>query len=255
MRRSAELIGSRCSKPVFLMHVPTSWQSVTAQRLYRSELRRLGRFMVGLGGRAPSQKELADTMREYDQARSALRGGRGGLTARQYSESIAHFRSEGKPYFTQSPASPTEGRIPVALVGGPLKAQHFSVFDSIEKAGGTVVLDATTSGERTLPRPFDRCRLREDPFEELADAYFGCIPDAFRRPNSMLYQWLKKELAQRGVRGIVFRYYLGCDTWHAEAQRLKQWAGVPVYILDSEGEESISPRTVNGLGSFLEMLK
>ena len=60
----------------------------------------------------------------------------------------------------------------------------YAFFDLVERAGGRVVLDATEGGERTLPRPFDPARLAADPFEELADAYFDAIPDAFRRPNS-----------------------------------------------------------------------
>ena len=132
---------------------------------------------------------------------------------------------------------------------------HFKIFDFIENNGGTVVLDATTSGERAFPGPFDRRRLREDPFEELADAYFGSIPDAYQRPNSILYRWLKKQLVERGVEGIIFRHHLWCDLWRAEAQRMKEWAQVPVHILDSEGEEKIDSHITTGILSFLEMLK
>jgi hypothetical protein len=69
------------------------------------------------------------------------------------------------------------------------------VFDVIEQSGGRVVLDGTESGLRTLPAPLQRRRLRDDPLLELMDAYFGAIPDAFRRPDTALYQWLTRELA------------------------------------------------------------
>ena len=91
-------------------------------------------------------------------------------------------------------------------------------------AGGRVVLDATEGGQRTMPRRFDPARVASDPLQELADAYFDGIPDAFRRPNSRLYEWLGRELAARHVQGIIFRRYLWCDLWHAELQRLKQWS-------------------------------
>ena len=58
------------------------------------------------------------------------------------------------------------------------------LFEMVERAGGRIVLDATEHGQRTLPRPFDPARVAAEPLEELADAYFDGIPDAFRRPNT-----------------------------------------------------------------------
>jgi benzoyl-CoA reductase/2-hydroxyglutaryl-CoA dehydratase subunit BcrC/BadD/HgdB len=119
-----------------------------------------------------------------------------------------------------------------------------------------VVLDATEGGERTLPGRFDPERTRRDPVEELVDAYFGTIPDVFRRPNDRLYQWLGAQMAARGVRGILFRRYLGCDLWHAELYRLRQWSPVPVLDFDAVGEDdSAANRTVGRLEAFLEMLQ
>jgi benzoyl-CoA reductase/2-hydroxyglutaryl-CoA dehydratase subunit BcrC/BadD/HgdB len=145
--------------------------------------------------------------------------------------------------------------IPVALVGGPLMSHHFSIFDVIERGGGTVVLDATESGERAMPLPMDRRSTRGDPFMTLADSYFGKIPDAFRRPNSRLYQWLERETAQRGVRGIILRYYTWCDKWHAELQRMKEWSQVPVLGVSAGAEEAMDGHTISRIESFLEMLK
>ena len=80
----------------------------------------------------------------------------------------------------------------------------FAIFDVLEEVGGRVVLDASEGGQRTLPRAFDPARLAADPFDELADAYFGHTADVFRRPNQGFYDWLGRELAARRVRGIVF---------------------------------------------------
>jgi hypothetical protein len=57
------------------------------------------------------------------------------------------------------------------------------LFDLVEEAGGRIALDATETGRRGQPRPFDRRRIAEEPLMELADAYLG-IADASRRPNS-----------------------------------------------------------------------
>jgi len=145
--------------------------------------------------------------------------------------------------------------VPLALVGGPLLSTHFDIFDAIEKAGGEVVLDATETGERTLPAPLDRRRLKDDPLGELADAYFGTIPDAFRRPNTELYRWLKEKIAERGVRGIVFWHHVWCDTWRAEAQRMKEWTETPLLMLEASDDGVIDAHAVSRVQSFLEVLR
>ena len=144
----------------------------------------------------------------------------------------------------------------LAVLGGPLLESDYTFFDLMEQAGGRVVLDATEGGERTMPRPFDPAKVAADPLQELADAYFDSIPDAFRRPNSGLYEWLGRELAARQVRGIIFRRYVWCDLWHAELQRLKQWSPVPVLEIDVGSDDASAPNRVQGrIEAFLEMLR
>ena len=50
MRYAAALAesGGRC--PVFLLNVPSTWQTVEVRELYLDELRRFGRFMQRIGG-------------------------------------------------------------------------------------------------------------------------------------------------------------------------------------------------------------
>ena len=253
MRRAAELVSRDCRVPVFLMHVPATWETAAAHRFYVSELERLGRFLERLGGTPPSMKALAAVMDEYDSMRAKLRAARGGLTARRYAEALAAFHRYGTVEVDELPASNPRSGVPLALVGGPLLVHHLDLFDLVETAGGHIVLDASSSGDRTMPAPFDRRRLADDPLLELADKYFGGIPDAFRRPNSELYRWLDHELEQRGVRGIVFQHYTWCDIWHAEAQRMKEWADVPMLILDADDSAVIEGHTVSRIESFLEM--
>ncbi len=255
MRRASELVARDLGLTVFLMNVPATWQTQSAQQLYRSELKRLGCFLSRLGGRSPSNEELAKTMREYESARSAIRAARGFLSPRQFSETVADFNRSGKaPANIPDRPRPSRG-VPVALLGGPLLEGEFVIFDLIEKSGGTVVLDATETGERTMPASFDRQRVRDAPLTELAKAYFGSIPDAFRRPNGGLYSWLRRELNERNVQGIVLRRHVWCDTWHAEVHRLREWADLPVLDLYVADEGKPEARTATQLQSFLEMLK
>ena len=143
--------------------------------------------------------------------------------------------------------------MPLAIVGGPLPAGHYELFDAVERFGGRIVLNATEGGELTLPAALDRPRVSDDPLAALVGAYFGAIPHAMRRPNDGLYDWLRRELAGRGVRGILFNRCLWCDLWHGELGRLREWAGVPVLDMDVADEDVDFGRQAGRVKAFLEM--
>jgi len=223
MRRVFDLLVRRVDTPAFLLNVPSTWQTVAAQRLYLDELKRLGRFLVRLGGREPDKDGLIRAMLDsaYGNGVQGTPGSRAG--------------------------------VPLAIVGGPLMQRDRVLFDVVEECGGRIVLDATETGPRGVRGPCDRRRLADDPLLELAEVYFR-IPDASRRPNSELYRWLKDQLAQTGARGILFHHYVWCDKWRAEFARLKEWANLPALRLDSEGDGRIdAARTRNRVRAFMEM--
>lgn len=272
MRHAAALIARDADHPVFLLNVPSTWQTAAAGGLYLDELKRLGRFLVQLGGTAPSPDDLAKVMLEYESARTSLLTVRESMSARQFAEAIAGLSREGivvgdgenvvaglrtePPSVAAGSRDPGRtGAVPLALVGGPLLESDYVILDLIEQAGGRLVLDATEGSERTLPGAFDRRAIREDPLRALGQAYFGTIPDAFRRPNSRLYEWLGRELSARQVRGVILRRYVWCDLWHAELHRLREWSPVPVLDIDTCHDEGGSPaRTAGRIEAFLEML-
>ena len=255
--------------PTFVMNVPSTWQTEASRSLYLEELLRLSRFLVAQGGRSPSREELAGVMRQFDRARTRLRQVRSSLTSREFAAALLAVREASTPGAWlpaehQFPASAVESRVdwadgdgvPLALAGGPLSESDHELFDWIEQAGGRIVLDATEWGERTLPRAFAGERLDRDPLAELADAYFGTIPDVFRRPNSALYEYLSRELSDRHARGLIVRRYLWCDLWHAEVAPLKAWSPVPVLDLEAaDSEASSAGRTRGRIEAFLEMLR
>ena len=116
-------------------------------------------------------------------------------------------------------------------------------------------MDATESGERTMPALFDRSRLNNDPLEQLTKAYFGSIPDVFRRPNNEFYTWLEQEITDRGVRGIILHRYVWCDIWHGELARLKERTNLPVLDLDwGDGEDCTNNYVSGRLQAFMETL-
>ena len=258
MRRSYDIIVRECDTPAFLMNVPSTWQTVAAQKLYLDELKRLGRFLISLGGKTPTNRVLTEIMLEYDTARKNLLEAGQSFSAGQFAQTIAAFGCKGPNEISGSAAKTkiTISAVPLAIIGGPMLREDFKIMDMAEQFGGRIVFNATETGERGLCASFDRRNLRENPLMELADAYFGGIRDASRRPNSELYKWLKQELAARGVQGIIFHRNLWCDIWHAELQRLKDWVGLPVLDIDSTGEsEPDQHRNQNRIRAFLEMLQ
>jgi benzoyl-CoA reductase/2-hydroxyglutaryl-CoA dehydratase subunit BcrC/BadD/HgdB len=300
MRRAAESLQAQVGFPVFLMNVPATWQSPTAAAIYLDELARLGRFMVRLGGHAPTDADLADTTRAYERARQAVLSAGRRMTARRLVERIFEVSQctvdgleslvtavsaevaggspwHGRPareyqghlgpgrtaadghaiHGQDAHATPDPGRTStaVALVGGPLLGRDLDVLDLIEQCGGQVVLNASESGRRCLPAPFDRRQLSEQPLAELASAYFGAIPDIFRRPDSLLHEYLARELPACGARGVILVRQVWCDLWHAQVAPLRTQLGLPLLDLDLSCPDSAAGSIANRVQAFLEILQ
>jgi hypothetical protein len=162
------------------------------------------------------------------------------------------------------------------------------LLDVVEKAGGRVVLNATEAGERSLwpasslddaqtgtaersvcaaETPVDQtglgsagtvslpgsCSVNAALLARLARGYITNCVDVFQRPNTRLYDWLRKRLTARQVRGIVLWHYVGCDLWRAEAQPMREAFGLPVLLLDAD---EAAPNRNNGrLEAFMESLR
>ena len=62
MRYAAAVLETRGSCPIFLLNVPSTWQTGQARNLYVDELVRLGRFLVQIGGKSPDNADLAEIM-------------------------------------------------------------------------------------------------------------------------------------------------------------------------------------------------
>lgn len=259
MRRAAEVFAARYPhRPCFVMNVPATWQTPAAMGLYVNELRRLGEFLVRMGGQTPTDGKLTEVMLAYDDARGQLRDLRECLPSRQYAELLTDFGRSGPTALdarcqaTKSDHKPEA--VPLAIVGGPLLGGHFEVFDVVERFGGRIVLDATAGGELTTPAPLDRQRATANPLSELAEAYFGAIPHAMRRPDSMLHDYLAREFVARGIRGILLHRQLWCDLWHGQLPRVKQQTNLPVLDIDVADEDADFGRQAGRIQAFMEML-
>ena len=283
IRYAAAYMQHQGRHPVFLMHVPRTWQTPASRAFYRQEIARLGRFLVACGGTEPDDEALSQIMLRYDRARASLRQPHEEMSAGARAQATLAVRGhlvqitplatlpvgprqqEVSPFAPRKIAAFAErkatdrqlsNRLSLALVGGPMSAGDYDLLTAIEDAGGRFVLDATESGQRTLPAPVDADRLKADPREELARIYFDSIPDVFQRPNDRLFAWLRHEVAGRQVQGIIVRRFVWCDHWHGEIPRLRDELPVPVLEWEGAGNDPRSRASAVGrMEAFLEMLR
>lgn len=273
LRRAADAARARAHPRVFLFNLPATWQSSTARRLYHAELTRLGRFLETLGGCSPTDVELEDAIASYESHRESLRRLLLTASARPALEALAELlngltpglpRGGGSAERRDSPPRTTAAlHVPLALVGGPLLPAQWALFDAIESVGGSVVLNATEPGERTLLPPLPltpRCAAgtatrRSELLASLANHYFDHAVDVFHRPNTRLYDWLRPRLSERGVRGIVLWVHAGCDLWRAEAASLREAFALPVLVLEAHEVHAGGLRDTNRLAAFIESLQ
>jgi len=224
MRRAADFLESGSTPPVFLMNVPSTWGSRMSQRLYVSELKRLGEFLCSIGGRHPSDDSLRSVM---------LRAGMNRSTPMRACKA-------------------TDGLIPVGIVGGALTMKQMRVFQLVRKLGGVVKLDGTEGGERCMPGRYDRRLMERSPIDAMAKAYLTAIPDIFQRPNTRIRGWLHSAVAARGIKGVIVLRQVWCDKWHAESGTLGEYLSVPVLSLDAEDDLR---RQQTRVEAFIESLK
>ena len=255
LRRGFDAAILHGQRRAFLFNLPATWQTPAAGQIFRSELERLGQFLLAIGGRAPSPEVLRQEMLQSGAARESVCSNQPQPVLRaRFAEAVARFHWDGA--FSPPPPAAPANQIPLALVGGPFLAPHWKWLDEIEAAGGRVVLNATETGERSLSPAFDfEAGRSARPFDALVHGYCDNIVDVFQRPNTRLYSWLKPRLASRHVRGIVLWHFTGCDLWRAEAQTLRETFGLPVLLLEAGAEPGAAPRELNRLQAFVETLK
>jgi benzoyl-CoA reductase/2-hydroxyglutaryl-CoA dehydratase subunit BcrC/BadD/HgdB len=229
MRRIAQLVADRL--PVFLMNVPATWQTPAARTLFREELQRLSRFLVAMGGIAPMPEALVHTTLDWRSTQEA-------------------------PAPEPSPAAHSgDSRTRrIALAGGPLRPQDQWIRDHLTQHGARIVLDATEFGERGRPAPLDPQRLAADPFAELTRSYFHTIPDAFRRPDTLLHQYLQQRVQASQAQALLLVRPVWCDQWHAQGTRLRQSLPVPVLEIDLGPDDHGQSRLRSRLDALLEAL-
>jgi hypothetical protein len=261
LRRGFDSLDEKRRPRAFLFNLPVSLHESAAESIFVSDMERLSRFLIRLGGHLPDSEDLACLIEHHAVARSRLLEAAAWCPASQYAEAIARFRWDGSVCLPEpAPAPGDSNTVRLAVVGGPLPQPHWELLDTIERAGGRVVLNGTEAGERSLwPAASSSSSLGAKDLPaltlRLARDYLANCVEVFQRPNTRLYAWLKERLALRRARGIVLWQYVGCDLWRAELQSLREAFGLPVLLLDANETAGGRSRHRGRIEAFLEALR
>jgi benzoyl-CoA reductase/2-hydroxyglutaryl-CoA dehydratase subunit BcrC/BadD/HgdB len=289
LRRAFDSYHGAAPERMFLFNLPATWQTAAARKIVSAELRRLGQFLVQIGGQCPTARMLVDREEACSSVRARLALAGEWCFGSKYAQAIAQFHWDGSLKLSgrNEEAQVQGGRaepVRLALLGGPLCTDDWLLMDQIEALGGVIVLNGTENGERSLAPIFPRfdadqqslccplspsgkdgsgrteaeCRPTgafERATEELATRLIEQCADVFQRPNTRLYTWLGHRLEERKVRGIVLLHYVGCDLWRAEAESLRETFKLPLLRLEVDEASAGSERNIGRLQAFLEALR
>ncbi len=260
LRRAYDAFEGGGSERVFLFNLPATWQTPAAERLFLSELERLGRFLVGLGGHHALAGDLGRLSAEYCAGRRQLLDAADSVWGTAYAEAVARFHWNGTVVLPGAAGTDRGGSVRVALLGGPVPEAHRQLYATVEQAGARIVLNGTDSGERSLlPGVAGGIEAAtrgggQPGARNLAHVYTQAMTEVFQRPNTRLYAWLRQRLGQTAARGILLWHFVGCDLWRGETQSLRDAFSLPVLSLDSDETAADSSRTANRVAAFVEQL-
>ena len=231
-----------------MFNLPATWQTAAAGQIYRSELERLGQFLLAIGGTRRRRKGCGRKWCNPAGRESVCSNQRRAGSPRGICRSRGAI-SLGRRFFA---AAAVAGRSNSARPGRRAVSRA-----ALEIAGRNRSRRRTRRAERDRNRRTQfvagdlNWRRARDPFDALVHGYCDNIVDVFQRPNTRLYSWLKPRLASRQARGIVLWHFTGCDLWRAEAQTLRETFGLPVLLLEAAAKPGAAAARVSTASRLL----
>jgi|YelNatPaOPRAMG01_1025707.scaffolds.fasta_scaffold04118_8 benzoyl-CoA reductase/2-hydroxyglutaryl-CoA dehydratase subunit BcrC/BadD/HgdB len=256
MRRAADVAKAK-GLNVFIINVPTTI-SEESVKYFRSELLRLSLWLESLGGKRPTNKELRACIEKFNDARSLVLDSQPYVSGSFFMNSVMNLAAETETGIIKKKncvfGSDQATRVPLAILGGHTSQAHFGLINEIEKAGGRIVLNALSFGNRVLI-PKIIIGENEDIVYGIAKHYMENIRDVFMRPNDRFYSWLTKEIKTKKVKGAILATHVWCDLWRGEIQTMKEILKIPLLDITFGTESFPLNQTINRCQSFLEMMQ
>jgi len=230
MRRSFDLLNKSWRIPSFLFHVPATWQTPAARKIYLAELNRLGAFLYGISGRLPSQEALAELMKNARPAQIPPPANIPLIEPQQNHDGFVH----------------------VGIIGESLCRQHRGLLDFIRDCGART-FDLTPDGNWGIPVQFSLKLIENDPLDAFVQSCMMGIPGVFQRPDTKMMTRLREDSRQFVLHGVILVRNVWCDLWKAAAHRIQDELKLPVLILDLD-EQPLMPPMTNRIAAFVEIL-
>ena len=255
-RRAAEFYFQGSKKRIFLMNVPSTYQTQTSIDIYGYELKRFWNFLLRIANKdvgTEAEENISKIICRDFKAISQI-GQETSISSNNFFKN-GFFDFDFNSLLKKRKTSRIGKKIPLALLGESLTVQHLGIFDFLESGGGFVSLDTTFSGGRAFPTQHDNIRSGDNPFDFIAFRNLNFIHDISQRPNTKIFDWLKDKIQRCGIRGIILFAYLWCDMWRAERLRIKEFLDIPLLFLDFDENFKTDERSMGKIMSFMEMLR
>jgi benzoyl-CoA reductase/2-hydroxyglutaryl-CoA dehydratase subunit BcrC/BadD/HgdB len=149
----------------------------------------------------------------------------------------------------------SNGRTRVMVVGSVVIKT--GLIDTIKEAGAEVVVEDSCVDQRAQVREVQSTGSLEEMIRDLAAAYLNKPPCPRMRDLHTRLSYLIGLARENHANGLVCSYYKFCDMFLGEYPLLKAQMdrqGLPVLLVEDEGESALSGQVRTRLEAFLEVL-
>ncbi len=152
--------------------------------------------------------------------------------------------------------SPAVEKTRILLVGSLLVRPDLA--EAIEHHGAQVVAEDSCSLGRDVSSQLTVSDDLDEMLSAIGSAYLGKAPCPRMRDFPRRFEYLSRLIATHGVQGVICSYYKFCDLFMSEypvLHKATQERGIPILLLEDEGEAILSGQHRTRLEAFLELLQ
>lgn len=256
--------------PTYVLDLPQKPGSPEAIAYFLSELRKFGKYLEDLTGKAVREEVLKKEIRSSNETRRLLHRlfelrirdpppitGSEVLRVmqKQFFLSPDQFR-EGIRLFIDEVEhrSPLAGSGPRIMISGcPMSAGNTKISDIIEKKGAVIVVEESCTGTRSF---WDLVDEDKEPWTALAERYLE-IPCACMTPNDQRISRIVDLARQYHVDGVVYYTLQFCHGYNIErlqVQKALKKEKIPMIAIESDYGDSDVEQIGIRIDAFLEMV-
>jgi len=263
MRHTLEILARESGVPVFQLQMPAT-RSINAENYFVSEVGRTAKDIRSFTGASFDCSKA----RSFFNSRKACAAViddivvNGELPA-AVSRRLKHLFNIARPgkmkLFLDSIRTglkPAKSRKRLLVLGSMLCLEDDIVYRILEENGaGAIPMGISENGQSGFYRgPRLKADTANGMIAELAARSFRSDVCIRNRPNSRVYEEIRKTIATQRCDGVILKCLKFCDLWYSEKERMKQELNVPLLVLDTTYSDSEEERVRNRIEAFLEIL-